>query len=150
MTITHYEPWAGINNFHNEINRLFDHRATKASIKNSAASTTARNWTPAVDIKEEGQRFTIFIDIPGVENKDIDISMEKGVLSIKGERHSDSTQADQRYKRVERSHGTFYRSFSLPDAADANNITAKNSNGVLEITIPKQAQTQPRKITVED
>ena len=150
MTITRYEPWTGINNFHNEINRLFGHRTPRESIKNSAASTAARNWTPAVDIKEEEQQFAIFIDIPGVESKDIDISMEKGVLSIKGERHSDSAQADRGYKRVERVHGSFYRSFSLPDTADANSITAKNSNGVLEIIIPKLAQTQPRKITVED
>lgn len=142
MTITHYEPWNSINNFQREINRLFASRQF-------AATNIVNNWQPAVDIKEEALQFAILVDIPGVESSDIDISMEKGVLSIKGERHSENSQEKRGYKRVERAHGTFYRSFSLPDSADANGITATSKNGVLQIIIPKQARSQSRKIAVE-
>ncbi len=149
MAITHYEPWTAMNDFHNEINRLFGNRGINARASNDATNVVTSDWTPAVDVKEEADQFAIFVDIPGVDSKDIDVSMEKGVLSIKGERHSESTKEDKGYKRVERAHGTFYRSFSLPDTADANGITAKSKNGVLQIIIPKQAHTQPKKITVE-
>jgi len=149
MAITHYEPWTSMNDFHNEISRLFGSRRINGNPGNDVTNVVTSDWTPAVDVREEESQFTILVDIPGVESKEIEISMEKGVLSIKGERHSESAQEDKGYKRVERAHGTFYRSFSLPESADANGITAKSNNGVLEITIPKQAHTQPRKITVE-
>lgn len=149
MAITHYEPWKAMNDFHNEINRLFGARHLAGSTDNDTTSVVTSDWTPAVDVKEEENQFRIFVDIPGVETKDIEVSMEKGVLSIKGERHSEGTHEDKGYKRIERSHGTFYRSFSLPDSADADGISAKGKNGVLEITIPKQSHTQPRRITVD-
>lgn len=149
MAITRYEPWKAMNDFHNEINRLFGDRHFVSSRANDETNVVTSDWTPAVDVKEEENQFRIFVDIPGVEAKDIEVSMEKGVLSIKGERHSESTQEDKGYKRVERSHGTFYRNFSLPDSVDAEEITARGKNGVLEITIPKQSHTQPRKIAVE-
>lgn len=147
MTMTRYEPWKALNEFHNDINRLFDHRISGMHHDDTQVATS--DWVPAVDVKEETNQYLIYVDVPGVEAKDIEITMEKGVLSIKGDRKSVKEAERGGFKRVERSHGTFYRSFSLPDTADVKNISAKGKNGVLEITIPKQERVQPRKISVE-
>ena len=88
-------------------------------------------------------------DIPGVDPKDIEITMEDGVLTVKGERYFKTKNDDETYKRLERSSGSFYRRFSLPDTADGEHIEAKGNNGVLEITIPKHEKVQPRKIEVK-
>jgi HSP20 family protein len=101
-----------------------------------------------VDIKEENDKFVLHADIPGVKPEAIDISMENGVLTVKGEKKTEATTEQEGYKRVERSFGSFYRRFSLPDTADAEAISAKSKHGVLEIVIPKRAAVQPKKINV--
>jgi HSP20 family protein len=105
-------------------------------------------WTPSVDIKEEDNRFVIYADLPGVDVKDIEITMEQGVLTIKGERSYSDEAKGENFHRVERAHGTFYRRFSLPDSADADNIQASGKDGVLEVVIPKRVKEQPRRIAV--
>jgi HSP20 family protein len=126
-----------------EMDRAFDSRADEGS------SVATSDWVPAVDIKEEKDSFVIVADIPGVDPKDIEVHMENGMLTIKGEKESEKKEEREGYKRVERSFGSFYRRFSLPDTADAEKITAKSNNGVLEVTIGKQEQVQPRKIAVD-
>ena len=105
-------------------------------------------WAPHVDIAEEEDRFLILADIPGVDPKDIEITMEKGILSLKGQRVDASIQQNGKLTRVERSHGTFYRRFALPDSADPNGIKASGRHGVLEIAIPKRPEMAPRRIEV--
>ena len=112
-------------------------------------SSYVNSWNPAVDIREEKDKFLIMADIPGVDPKDIEITMEDGVLTVKGERYFKTKNDDETYKRLERSSGSFYRRFSLPDTADGEHIEAKGNNGVLEITIPKHEKVQPRKIEVK-
>jgi HSP20 family protein len=146
MYLATYEPWNMLNQFRNEIDQVFG-RINRTSHEDSAVVTSS--WVPSVDIKEEAQHFLIEADIPGVEPKDIDISMENGVLTLKGERKAESQDEGKNYKRVERTYGSFYRRFSLPDTADAEKISASGKHGVLQITIPKKEATQPRKITVQ-
>lgn len=112
-------------------------------------STAAADWSPSVDIKEEAERFVIHADVPGVDPKDIDISMEDGVLSLSGERKSESRTEQDGWKRTERLTGRFLRRFTLPEGTDAENISAQGKHGVLEIVIPKVAKAQPRKISVK-
>lgn len=146
MSITRYDPMNRFTQLQKELERLFDPRALGNEDISSVATC---DWIPAVDIREEANRFVIHADIPGVDPKDIDITMENGVLTLKGERLSERKEEREGYKRVERARGTFYRRFGLPDTADAGRISARGANGVLEIVIPKQEYTQPRKITVE-
>jgi HSP20 family protein len=141
MSLVRYEPWSLLNQLSKELDRSF------RGNENSDVATS--DWTPAVDIKEQDDAFVIVADIPGVDPKDIEVHMENGVLSIKGERESEKKEEKEGYKRVERSYGSFYRRFSMPETADASKINAKSKNGVLEITIPKQEKEQPRKIKVE-
>jgi HSP20 family protein len=108
------------------------------------------HWAPAVDIIEEPTRFLLLADIPGVDPKDIEISMENGVLTIKGERTVTRTEESREYTRIERSKGSFYRRFALPDTANADKITAEGRHGVLRIIIPKREKASAKKIKVED
>ena len=105
-------------------------------------------WAPSVDIKESDEQFTIIADVPGVAPQEIEISMDNNILSIKGERVSESSSEEDGYRRVERMRGNFHRRFSLPDTADGDKITATGKDGVLEIVIPKREAAQTRRITV--
>jgi HSP20 family protein len=147
MTITRYSPWhVHGGHLHDEIRNVFDRFLNGEETDQSNVVTS--QWTPHVDIKEEDSRFVILADIPGVDPKDIEITMEKGILSIKGERKSESTEQNGKLTRTERSHGLFYRRFALPDSADAEGIKAAGKNGVLEVSIPKRPETAPRRINV--
>jgi HSP20 family protein len=107
------------------------------------------DWTPAVDIVEEKDRYVLRADVPGVKPEDIAVNMENGVLSVSGERFDESTEEAQGMRRVERVSGKFYRRFNLPDTADAEEISARSANGILEVVIPKQPEVKARRITVE-
>jgi len=113
------------------------------------ASPSAGQWAPRVDIKEEDARFVILADIPGIDPATIEVSMDKNVLSIKGERIAEKTEQSAKFTRIERAYGSFNRRFSLPESADAEGITASGKHGVLEIVIPKRAQTAPRRIAID-
>ncbi len=143
MALVRYEPWSLLNQFNRELDTLFG----RPNGGESAVATA--DWSPAVDIKETDTEFKILADIPGVDPKDIEVHMEDGVLTIKGERESKKQEEKEGYKRIERTYGSFYRRFSMPDTANADKISAKSVNGVLEVTIPKQEKTQPRKISVQ-
>ena len=147
MAIQTYDPWNRFSQMQRELERMFDTRNVARGDESTQAATA--DWVPAVDIKEEDDRFVVYADIPGVEPKDIDITMDNGVLTIRGERENQTTEEREGFKRIERTRGTFYRRFALPDTADVENITAKGNHGVLEVVIPKQQKAQPRRVTVE-
>ena len=141
MTVIRYEPWALVNRLQKDIDRLF------GAPLSTAADSGA--WLPPVDIHEDAQQFLLHVDVPGVDPKAVEITSEQGVLTIRGQRAESAQPAGEGYRRIERIKGEFQRRFSLPEAADTQNIRAKAANGVLEITIPKVVQPQPQRITVE-
>ena len=147
MSIVRYSPWGSRNGLQDEIKQVFE--KFFGDVEADQSNIVTSQWAPRVDIKEEDGRFLILADIPGVDPKDIEIHMDKGILSIKGERSSEAKEDGARYSRVERSHGLFYRRFALPDTANAEGISASGRNGVLEITIPKKPETTPRRIQVQ-
>ena len=113
-----------------------------------ASSVVTSQWAPRVDIREEAREFVILADLPGVAPEAIDVQMENGILTIKGERRDEAGAQGGNCSLVERVHGTFHRRFALPDSADPDGITASGRNGVLEIRIPKRPETTPRRIKV--
>lgn len=136
-------PWSLINQlaeFDNFFNR---------GLENNQDSSVS-DWVPAVDIKEEASKFVFLVEVPGVPSSDIKIHVEGGDLSIEGQKQTESKTEKEGYKRIERSSGSFYRRFSLPDMADLSNIQAKTKNGVLEIVVPKVEKAKPRQIEVKD
>jgi HSP20 family protein len=143
MTIVSYEPWALVSRFQ----RQFDRALAKDA--DGAAASASVSWIPSVDIHEEAERFLVVADVPGVEGKDIEITAEKGVLTVRGERRCEKKATADGYTRVERASGSFLRRFTLPETADAEAIKASHVNGVLEISIPKRPQEQPRRISIQ-
>lgn len=147
MNAIRYNPWNSNGNLQEEIKGVFDRFFDTGTDQSNVVTS---QWAPRVDIKEEDKRFVILADIPGVDPKDIEVHMDKGILSLKGERGSESKDQEQngKFTRVERTYGSFYRRFALPDSADADSISATGRNGVLEIAIPKKPETTPRRIAI--
>ena len=146
MSLITYDPFRYLTRLHDDLSRVLASPTDSLGDEESAIATS--RWAPAVDIREDEHRFIIEADIPGVDPSKIEVSMENGVLSIKGERKTESETEDHNYKRVERTCGSFYRRFSLPDTADEKEISAIGKDGVLHVVIPKQLAPQPRKIKV--
>jgi HSP20 family protein len=144
MALQRYEPWSLITQLQNELERAFEDR-----VAHGERDSTIADWSPAVDIREEDSRFVLRADLPGVEPKDIEVTMEDGVLTLRGKRELERREQREGYRRVERVSGRFFRRFTLPDTADAEAITARSSQGVLEVSIPKQPKLQPRRIAVD-
>ena len=140
--IAHYEtlnPWAAVAQMRREMGRRVCRRSANAD---------AVQWRPVADVQETGDAYRLQLDIPGVDPKDINITLENGVLTVRGERAGEATSEDHGYRRIERAQGRFARRFGLPDDADADAITAKGENGVLAIHIAKREQDKPRQIAV--
>ncbi|MCS3903593.1 HSP20 family protein [Methylohalomonas lacus] len=149
MAIMHYEPWSLLRQIQSELNNNLNQFDSSGVENADNSNVVTSHWRPAVDIREEKDRFVIVADLPGVDPKDIEVTMENGVLALRGERKFEKDVSGDNYKRVERAYGTFYRRFSLPDSADPDRIEAQGRNGVLEIVLPKQEKVQPRRIDVK-
>ena len=141
MQLIRYQPWGAFD--------LVDRLMAGHHGRFAADTAAAAEWAPSVDIKEEAERFVIHADVPGVDPKDIEISMEDGVLSLSGERKSEIRDQQDGWKRVERHSGRFLRRFTLPEGTDAEGISAQGNHGVLEIVIPKLAKVAPKRIQVK-
>ena len=144
MSLVNYEPWFGARQLQDDINRLFTGLTTNDS------SGVNADWVPNVDINEFDDKFQLYVDVPGVDPKNVDITLEAGVLTISGERYMQAETAEENVvrRRTERGSGRFYRRFLLPETVVAEKVKATDRHGVLEILIPKQAKAQPRRIKV--
>ncbi|MCE9561779.1 MAG: Hsp20/alpha crystallin family protein [Planctomycetes bacterium] len=107
-----------------------------------------RTWTPRVDVEETDREIIVKADVPGVDPKAVEVSVENGVLTIRGEKKEEKEEKKKGYHRVERFAGSFYRAVTLPPGADADKVSATSSNGVVTVTILKKAEAQPKKIIV--
>lgn len=137
MSLIHYEPWSALR----RLQRDLDHYV-------GSSPTSTANWAPAVDIRETAQGFELHADLPGVDPKDIEITMEKGALTIAGERQIETAEGTDE-RRTERVRGSFSRRFQLPDTADLERIEASSHHGVLIVRIPKKPDVQPRRIDIQ-
>ena len=145
MPIVKYGPFnetedfpTGLRLFQDSINRLLSEDGVKA-----------RPWAPAVDILETENELVLKADVPGVELKDIDIQLENGTLSVKGERKFEKDEKGKGFHRMERSYGSFVRIFTVPDTVDSEHVTAAYEAGVLTISLPKKEVAKPKAIKVQ-
>lgn len=143
MAITKYDPFdmpglpvASFRMLEDTLNRFFSEPAG------------SRPWTPAVDIRETENALVLKADLPEMKLEDLDIRLENGTLTLKGERKFEKKEEDRGYHRIERSYGSFVRAFSLPEYADAENVSADYKDGVLTVTVPKKEVAKPRAIKV--
>ena len=145
MNVVFHEPWRLVNRLHRDLDRLIN--APAGTTDDDANALGA--WIPAMDIREEDKQWVLHADLPGVDPESIDVTLEQGVLTIRGRRTLTKRDEEHGFRRVERVSGEFFRRFSLPDTADSDSVKARHANGVLEVTIPKQPQVMPRRISVE-
>ena len=144
MSLVRYNPWSLLDQLSRDLNNPL------ANVdRNDDGNVATASWAPSVDITESDEAFVLHADIPGVKPDEIEVSMDNGVLTIKGERKSENKTEKENFRRVERQYGMFYRRFTLPDTANADAIEAHSEHGVLKVTIPKQAVAQARKIEVK-
>ena len=145
MSTIPYREWSPFAQLRDEVNRLF------TTMEGTETSGATASWIPAVDIHEYDDRFALFVDLPGVDPNQVEITLTTGVLSLSGERTTEKPVGRQEGEvrtRVERGTGRFHRQFILPDSIDSDQIQARGRNGVVEISIAKKAKAQPRRITV--
>ena len=151
MALTRYDsardvaPWSRLQD---HINRLFSAFGEGQELDSSGATA---DWIPPVDINEFHDRFQLFVDLPGLDADKVEVTLDNGILTISGERAAPPVSEKQGpilQQRLERGYGRFYRRFILPDTVDSEKVKAIGRNGALEITIPKQAKAQPRRIRV--
>jgi len=141
--ITRFEPFRGVSSLQDQINRLFSEVFDRSSDEASLTS-----WAPAVDIFETEQALIVKADLPDIRPEELDIRVENNILTIRGERKFEKQVKEENYLRVERSYGSFARSFSLANTVNAEAIKADYKNGVLTLTIPKREEAKPKQIKV--
>lgn len=137
---------SSLSDLQQTINRIFQPMMMD---QNNNALSSLSNWSPRIDVKDEANQYIIQADIPGVDPKDIDVSMENGMLTIKGQKQEKKEEERDGYVCLERSEGSFFRSMNLPNA-DSSKINAKSKNGVLEITVPKSKENKAQKIKIKE
>ena len=146
MTVlTRWEPFREFATLQDRMNRLF-----RESFNDTGRdeSLTTSSFAPAVDVYEDEHRVTLKIEVPGIEEKDIDVRVENNVLSVSGERKIEREEKEENYRRVERQYGSFTRTFTLPQTVDTDHVSANYDKGLLKITLPKKAEAKPKQIKV--
>jgi len=150
MSLITRNPFFFINDLQRDLNRVFDSRLFSAAGNSNLLNNNSLNnvdWSPSVDIHENADGYHLSVDLPGVKPEQIEVTADKGVLSIRGSR--ETINEDKELKRSERLFGSFLREFSMPENADLERIEAKSNHGVLEIFVPKAAKAEPKRITVQ-
>lgn len=141
-SISRWEPFRGISTLQEQVNRLFEN-----SFQGRSESSLA-SWAPAVDVHETENELVVTADLPGMSEKDLDVRVENNMLTISGERKTETNVKDDSYLRVERSYGSFSRSFALPNTVNTDAVAAEYKNGVLTVKLPKREETKPRQVKV--
>jgi HSP20 family protein len=145
MTVlTRWDPFREFTTLQDRMNRLFQDSFSPG--RDEALSTSS--FAPAVDVYEDEHKITLKIEVPGIDEKDIDIRVENNVLTVTGERKFEKEEKEENYRRVERHYGSFTRSFTLPNTVDAENINADYDRGVLKVQLAKKAEAKPKQIKV--
>jgi HSP20 family protein len=145
MTVlTRFEPFRELSTLQDRLNRLF----RESQREGQDESLTTSSFAPAVDVYEDEHNFSLKIEVPGIDEKDIDVRLENNTLTVHGERKIEKDEKEENYRRVERHYGSFTRTFTLPTTVDAENVAATYDKGVLKIALPKKAEAKPKQIKV--
>ncbi len=147
-SLTHWDPVKELAEMQNRLSSLFSRPAIRQSDAKDEVMRVA-DWTPLVDIIEDDKEYLIKVELPEVKKEDVRVTVERGVLNISGERASEKEEKDQRFHRIERSYGTFLRSFTIPEDADDSKVNAEYKDGMLKVRLTKHAKALPKSIEVK-
>ena len=142
MAITRWDPFREVVALQNRMNSLF------RDMSEGDSPMTTASFVPAVDIYEDSNKVVLKLEVPGIDEKDLDVRVENNTLTVKGERKFEKEEKEENFHRIERRYGTFFRSFSLPSTVDAEHIHAAYTNGVLKLELSKKPEAQPKQIKV--
>jgi HSP20 family protein len=145
-TIVRWDPYREVGTLQERMNRLFDEMWGRGRREDESVTG---NWMPSVDVKETRDALQIFAEVAGVEPKDVEVTVENGVLTLRGSRAFEKAVEGESYHRVERAYGTFERSFTLPTNVDPERIQATYKQGVLQLSLPKREEAKPRAIAIK-
>lgn len=141
--LTRFEPFRELVNFQNQINRMFQDYS-----RGSDELLTSGTFVPPVDIYEDENTITLKVEVPGIQEKDLDIKLENNTLTVKGERNFEKEEKEENFHRIERRFGSFVRSFTLPNTVDPESVHATYESGILVIKLAKRAEAKPKQIKV--
>jgi HSP20 family protein len=142
MAITRFDPFRDVVTLQSRLNSLF------RDFNDGDSPLTTASFVPAVDIYEDPQKVVLKLEVPGIEEKDLDIRVENHTLTVKGERKFEKEEKEENFHRIERRYGSFYRAFTLPSTVDTENVGATYNAGVLRLELNKKAEAQPKQIKV--
>ena len=145
MAITRWDPLREFGTLQNQLNRLFQEVTPRAT---GDEFMTTGTFVPPVDVYEDEHNIVLKLEVPGIEEKDIDVQVHGNTLTVRGERKFEHEEKQENFHRIERSYGAFSRSFTLPDTVDTNSVTADYENGVLKVKLAKRAEAKPKQIKV--
>lgn len=143
--ITRWDPFREFSTLQDRMNRLFRESYGPEGREESLTTTT---FAPAVDVYEDEHSVNLKIEVPGIDEKDIDVRIENNVLTVHGERKFEKDEKEENFRRVERQYGSFTRTFTLPSSVDSEKVSANYDKGILKITLPKKAEAKPKQIKV--
>jgi HSP20 family protein len=147
MTVlTRFYPYRELNTLQDRVNRLFHESFTGGEGRDESLATST--FAPAVDVYEDEHNITLKIEVPGIDEKDIDVRIENKTLTVHGERKFEKEEKEENYRRVERQYGSFSRTFTLPNSVDTESVSADYEKGVLKIKFAKKAESKPKQIKV--
>jgi HSP20 family protein len=142
MAITRWDPFREVVALQNRMNSLF------RDLNDGESPLTTASFVPAVDIYEDAQKVMLKLEVPGIEEKDLDVRVENNTLTVKGERKFEKEEKEENFHRIERRYGSFYRAFTLPSTVDTENVKASYDAGVLKLELKKKAEAQPKQIKI--
>jgi HSP20 family protein len=142
MAITRWDPFREVVALQNRVNNLF------REMNETDSPLTTAGFVPAVDVYEDAKKVVLKLEVPGIEEKDLDVRVENNTLTVKGERKFEKEEKEENFHRIERRYGTFYRAFTLPSTVDSEHINAGYTNGILKLELNKKAEAQPKQIKV--
>jgi len=143
MAITRWDPFREVVTLQNRVNSLF------RNMSEGDAPLTASSFVPAVDIYEDPQKLVLKLEIPGIDEKDLDVRVENDTLTVRGERKFEAEEKEQNFHRIERAYGSFYRAFTLPSTVETENVQARYNAGVLKLELKKKPEAQPKQIKID-
>ena len=146
MSIVRYDPFRDLRSLQDEVNRLFSTNLSRVFGDEGIARGA---WNPTVDIYENKDQIVIEAELPGMDREDFDLSFENNIITLRGERRFEKKDESDNYHRVERSYGSFTRSFTLPQTVSGDGIGAEYRNGVLRVTLPKREEVKARRIEIQ-
>jgi len=142
MAITRWDPFREVVSLQNRMNSLF------RDLNEGEGPMTTASFVPAVDVYEDEKKVVLKLEVPGIAEKDLDVSVENNTLTVKGERKFEKEEKEENFHRIERRYGSFYRAFTLPTTVDTESVTASYNAGVLKLELKKKPEAQPKQIKV--